>query len=134
MDYNARMLYKINEARRAGRYCGSKSYNQRIFYAAFVHSADMANNDYYSHTSRDGSSSTDRIRKQGYRNNAYDYTNVLADVLIDRSLYFSSGINLLDFCKHFDGVKITVPVCKKGLQIQAHKRSRLLFNFGRQFA
>lgn len=81
VDYNSRMLYKINEARRTGRYCGNKwygptaplNYNQRIFYAAFVHSADMANNDYYSHTSRDGSSSTDRIRKQGYLDNVTEW-------------------------------------------------------------
>jgi uncharacterized protein YkwD len=72
------MLSKLNQARSSGRYCGGEwfgptaplRFDERIFNAAFVHSTDMANHDYYSHNGRDGSSGTDRIRRMGYMNGA----------------------------------------------------------------
>ena len=40
--------------------------NDKLHAAALGHSVDMAENDYFSHTSRDGSSMVDRIERQGY--------------------------------------------------------------------
>lgn len=55
----------VNQERaRAG--CGPVSPNGALDAAAQGHSADMATNDYFSHTSLDGRSFADRIRAAGY--------------------------------------------------------------------
>ena len=60
------MLSLVNAARsRAG--CGPVRLDQRLNAAAGKHSADMANNNYFSHTGRNGSSFVDRIAAEGYR-------------------------------------------------------------------
>lgn len=68
------MLTAINEARATGRYCGTTFYpaapqmawNAQLTAAAAGHSHDMADNDYFSHTSLDGRSFVDRIVAAGY--------------------------------------------------------------------
>jgi uncharacterized protein YkwD len=55
-----------NEERAAGG-CGPLTNNDMLHKAALGHSTDMAENDYFSHTSRDGSSMADRVDRQGYR-------------------------------------------------------------------
>lgn len=64
-----------NQARSAGRQCGSNWYNAapalrwdcRLGQASYVHSNDMASNNFFSHTGSDGSSPFDRMRREGYQ-------------------------------------------------------------------
>ena len=60
-----RMLLLINE-RRAAAGCGPVRADARLAQAAAAHSADMASQAYFSHTSLDGSSPWDRARRAGY--------------------------------------------------------------------
>ena len=67
-------LYLINQARASARNCGSQSFaattpltwNSQLQSAAQVHSDDMAQNNFFSHTGSDGSSSSQRATNQGY--------------------------------------------------------------------
>lgn len=69
-----RVLTLINQARATARVCGSTSYakapalaaENRLDLAAQGHSRDMATNNYFSHTGRDGSMPWDRVTRQGY--------------------------------------------------------------------
>lgn len=69
-------LRLINQRRAAGASCGSAGrfgpaqplrWNTRLAAAADGHSRDMATHNYFSHTSRDGRSFTQRIEAAGYR-------------------------------------------------------------------
>jgi uncharacterized protein YkwD len=68
------VLTLINQRRAAGCYCGSTFYpkvaplklDSRLNTAATLHAQDMATNNYFSHTGRDGSQPWDRISRQGY--------------------------------------------------------------------
>jgi uncharacterized protein YkwD len=68
------MLDAVNQARATGRNCGTAYYpavaslawNAPLAQAAAGHSIDMANNNYFSHTSLDGRSAKDRIDATGY--------------------------------------------------------------------
>ena len=70
----AAMLSAINAVRAQARSCGITAYpavpalkwNTQLEAAALLHSQDMANKNYFSHTSQDGRSPWDRIRAQGY--------------------------------------------------------------------
>ena len=69
----------INQARASSRMCGSTLYpavapvawNSQLFDAAAGHSADMATQNYFSHTSLDGRSAGQRITAAGYSWTAY---------------------------------------------------------------
>ncbi len=65
---------------RAQAGCGSLESQSQLDAAAQGHAEDMADNDYFDHTSLDGRSPTDRARDQGYQggvgeNIAYGYPN-----------------------------------------------------------
>lgn len=68
------VLTLVNQHRAAGATCGGTSYpsvgalsmNGSLRSAARNHSADMATNNYFSHTSQDGRSFSDRIWEAGY--------------------------------------------------------------------
>jgi uncharacterized protein YkwD len=69
------MLEAVNAARSQARSCGSYgefaaaaplTWNCKLKAAAFAHSGDMANNDYFSHTGSDGSTVADRVTSAGY--------------------------------------------------------------------
>jgi uncharacterized protein YkwD len=72
------MLLLVNEARINGATCpsGAKpathplTWNLELSIAARLHSEDMANNGYFSHTSQDGRSPWQRIADAGYTANA----------------------------------------------------------------
>lgn len=53
-----------NEREKAG--CGPLRVDQRLVTAARKHSADMAANNYFSHTSKNGNTFVDRIKATGY--------------------------------------------------------------------
>jgi uncharacterized protein YkwD len=73
-DIRQDMLAAINLARSAGRTCGTTYYgaaapvawNDKIAAAALRHSADMAANNFFSHTGSDNSSPGDRLTSAGY--------------------------------------------------------------------
>ncbi len=73
-DIRDELLAEINQARSAGRLCGSAAYgpsppvtwSDSLAMAAYLHSEDMALNNFFSHTGSDGSSACQRISAQGY--------------------------------------------------------------------
>jgi uncharacterized protein YkwD len=70
----AEILQRVNALRAAGAVCGSQTYaattplnwNSMLLTAATGHSADMAKNNYFSHTSQDGRTFDKRITAAGY--------------------------------------------------------------------
>lgn len=68
------MLSQVNLARAEGRFCGETWYNAapalasvpQLDQAAFVHSANMANYNFFAHEGLDESSVADRVTDQGY--------------------------------------------------------------------
>lgn len=71
----ARTLRLVNQARAQSRKCGETAYpatkplkwNAALARAAQSHSVDMANNNYFSHMGRDGSTPDQRVEQAGYR-------------------------------------------------------------------
>lgn len=82
----ARLLDLINDVRARGTDCGGTYYgathaldcHPALVTAAQGHSADMAANDYFSHTSLDGRTFADRIRDAGYTEGGYMGENIAA--------------------------------------------------------
>ena len=73
-DIRDEFLAAINQARSSGRLCGNTAYgpsppiswSDSLAMAAYLHSEDMALNNFLSHTGSDGSSAGQRISAQGY--------------------------------------------------------------------
>ena len=73
-NFQTDLMTLINQARASSQTCGSTTYpataavawNNNLFDAAAGHSADMANNNYFSHTSLDGRTFGQRITAAGY--------------------------------------------------------------------
>jgi uncharacterized protein YkwD len=69
------MLRQVNAARAVARVCGTTrypaapalAYNAALERAAVGHAVDMATHNYFSHTSRSGSTPTTRAKSAGYR-------------------------------------------------------------------
>jgi uncharacterized protein YkwD len=72
-------LDAVNQARSVARLCGATQYNAAppvawnddLAMAAYLHSFDMATNDFFSHTGSDGSSAGARITREGYAWSSY---------------------------------------------------------------
>ena len=68
-------MQEINRARSDGRVCGTEilprapalSWNDVLFSAAARHAQDMAQRNYFSHTTPDGVGFSDRLTAEGYR-------------------------------------------------------------------
>ncbi len=73
-NFQALILQQINTARAQARSCGSTAFaattalawSDPLFAAAAKHSADMARNNFFSHTSLDGRTPGQRITAEGY--------------------------------------------------------------------
>jgi uncharacterized protein YkwD len=74
-NFNASLLARVNQARAAGADCGSEgtfgpsaavTWNDRLTLAATGHSQDMQVNNYFSHTSLDGRTLSQRVDATGY--------------------------------------------------------------------
>lgn len=71
----AQILTEINKARAVARVCGTTSYpaapplkrDSRLDTAAQAHSVDMATKNYFSHTSLDGRTFSQRMTNAGYK-------------------------------------------------------------------
>ena len=69
------MLALVNKARAEARRCGDKTFgaagplawNETLEKVAAQHAADMAANDYFSHTGHDGTTPAQRVTRAGYR-------------------------------------------------------------------
>ncbi|PSW05439.1 CAP domain-containing protein [Photobacterium lipolyticum] len=72
--FEQEMLTAVNAARAAGYDCGGTfmpavgplTWDADLEQAAFVHSSNMANYNFFSHTGQDGLSVSDRVTNQGY--------------------------------------------------------------------
>ncbi len=70
----AEVMQRVNALRASGAVCGTTAmapvgplaWNNTLLKAARAHSADMAANNYFSHTGRDGRSAAQRITDAGY--------------------------------------------------------------------
>ena len=70
-----RVLDLVNQARATPRHCGNivfnaarpLRWNDKLAAAAGAHAADMARNNYFSHSGRDGSNPAQRVERAGYR-------------------------------------------------------------------
>jgi len=73
-DIRDAFLAAVNEARSVNQVCGITPYgpappvswSENLAMAAYLHSEDMALNNFFSHTGSDGSSAGQRISRQGY--------------------------------------------------------------------
>ena len=73
-DIRDEFLAAVNQARSVSQVCGSTPYgpappvswSDNLAMAAYLHSEDMALNNFFSHTGSDGSSAGQRISRQGY--------------------------------------------------------------------
>jgi len=78
-NFQQDILNRVNQARAAGRTCGTTRYNavpalkwnSNLFNAAAAHSTDMAANNYFSHTGLDGRNAGQRITGAGYAWRSY---------------------------------------------------------------
>jgi uncharacterized protein YkwD len=59
-------VLKLINAERENRGIHALSWNDQLFEAARLHSEDMAENNYFSHTSLDGRNPSDRVTATGY--------------------------------------------------------------------
>jgi len=75
-DFTASLLARVNQARAAGANCGTEgtfgaagpvAWNDQLTQAATGHSQDMAAHNYFSHTSLDGRTLSQRVDATGYR-------------------------------------------------------------------
>jgi len=73
-NFQTDVMALINQARASSRTCGNTAYpaaaplawSNKLFNASAGHSADMAHNNYFSHTSQDGRTFSQRITADGY--------------------------------------------------------------------
>jgi uncharacterized protein YkwD len=94
-DFRATVLARVNEVRAAGVNCGAAgtfgpagalAWNDLLAQAAAAHAQDMARLNFFSHTSPDGGTLTDRVDATGYEwqrlgeNLAAGHTSVIAVV------------------------------------------------------
>lgn len=78
-QFKQEFLDNINRTRAKGCKCGTTRippappliWNEQLEKAAMGHAKDMANKDYFSHTSKDGRTSFDRIENTGYTHKGY---------------------------------------------------------------
>lgn len=78
-NFQADVLRAVNAARAQARSCGIEAkpavaalgWNDSLFAAAAAHSQDMAQRNYFSHTSPEGKSAGDRMLLAGYRFSAW---------------------------------------------------------------
>ncbi|MDB5797843.1 MAG: hypothetical protein JWP36_1745 [Paucimonas sp.] len=93
-DFQKRMMERINAARAVARSCGGTfypavaplSWNDKLFAAAAAHSADMVNNNLFSHTGSDGSSAGTRMTRAGYNWGSYTENISASYHTVDRTV------------------------------------------------
>ena len=107
------LLQLVNDSRQKGCTCGSTymppvpavNWNDQLTTAADVHSKDMLQNNYFSHTGADGSSPGDRIRQAGYNWRAYGEN--IAKGYQDEQSVMTAWLQSEDHCKNIMGKDFT---------------------------
>lgn len=74
-NFQQEIIERVNQVRGTSRSCGSTLYNattalqwnDRLFNSSAAHSNDMASNNYFSHTSQDGRTLSQRVDAAGYQ-------------------------------------------------------------------
>lgn len=87
------LLELINEVRSKGCMCGDTymppvgpvTWSEQLEKAAWLHSKEMNDSVYVSHTGKNGSNGGDRIRRMGYRWKAYE-ENIAFGILTEQTL------------------------------------------------
>jgi len=100
------LLQLVNDTRQKGCTCGATymppvstvSWNDQLASAADVHSKDMLQNNYFSHTGTDGTSPGDRIRQAGYNWSAYGEN--IAKGYPDEQSVIAAWLQSEDHCKN----------------------------------
>ncbi len=100
------MLQLINDVRTKGCTCGSTvmppvarlEWNDKLAKAAYLHSADMNSNNYFSHTSQDGRNPGTRISAQGF--NWSSYGENIARGQANEAAVMNSWLNSEGHCKN----------------------------------
>jgi uncharacterized protein YkwD len=100
------LLQLVNTVRQSGCTCGSTvmppvapvTWNDQLATAALNHSDDMSSNNYFSHTSLNGSNAGDRITAAGYVWRAYGEN--IARGYFDEQAVMTGWLNSEDHCKN----------------------------------
>lgn len=87
------LLRLINDVRSKGCNCGDTfmapappvTWNEKLEKAAWLHSKEMSDSSYVSHTGKNGSNPGDRIRKMGYRWKVYR-ENIAIGILTESTI------------------------------------------------
>lgn len=112
-EIKTELLALVNQARSQGRNCGSTFYpavdsitwNSKLYQAALGHSEDMANNDYFSHTSLDGRSAGDRITDAGYSWRTYGENIAAGQSTAQKAM--EGWLNSAGHCKNIMNATVT---------------------------
>lgn len=107
------LLALVNQARSQGRNCGNTFYpavnsitwNSKLYQAALGHSEDMANNDYFSHTSLDGRNPGDRITDAGYSWRTYGENIAAGQSTAQKAM--EGWLNSAGHCKNIMNASVT---------------------------
>ena len=108
------MLSLVNNLRQTDCDCGKNSmpathtleWNSRLEAAAYVHALDMEKNQYFSHTSPDGSTPQDRIETQGYMYVTYG-ENIASSSSGREQAVFEMWKNSAGHCKNMMDIRFT---------------------------
>ncbi len=108
-----KLLDLVNDLRKKGCDCGSTymppvdklEWNDELERAATAHSIDMNENDYFSHTSLDGSSFADRIRGTAYEGSPGGEN--IASGYANEEEVFNAWKNSEGHCKNMMNAKFT---------------------------
>jgi uncharacterized protein YkwD len=100
------LLQLVNQTRQQGCQCGDTYYypattvvwNDLLEKAAYNHSSDMYQNNYFSHTGLDGSNPGDRITALGYKWMAYG-ENIAMGFSTEKAV-FDAWLKSPDHCKN----------------------------------
>ncbi|WP_299012924.1 CAP domain-containing protein [uncultured Photobacterium sp.] len=107
------MLAAVNAARAQARSCGGEmmpavgplTWDYSLEQAAFVHSSNMANYNFFSHTGQDGTQPADRVSAQGY--NWRSVGENIAAGQKDVSAVMTSWLNSPGHCKNIMSANYT---------------------------
>ncbi len=108
-----KMLDEINKARAQARSCGDEEFaaappvtwNCKLEQAAWAHTEDMVNNNFFSHTGSDGLHAGDRIDATGYRWKVYG-ENLAAGFLTEKET-IDGLLNSAGHCKNIMNPKFS---------------------------
>ncbi|MGF1717026.1 CAP domain-containing protein [Photobacterium chitinilyticum] len=112
-DFADQMLAAVNAARAQARDCGGQmmpavpalTWDYSLEQAAFVHSSNMANYNFFSHTGLNGDQPSDRVSDQGYSWSSVG-ENIAAGQK-DLATVMDSWLNSPGHCKNIMGANFT---------------------------